>query len=71
MGILDIKLIWAQSRQKVGIRCDDEHVHTALLGCLYGDNRDVNICKLCEFILKQESILNETIKKIKELGSVL
>jgi len=52
----EIDRIFEESKGRVKVHCDDYHPHFALCDCLTpveekgGDKRDVNICKLVEYI---------------------
>jgi len=62
-----IKKIFEDAKSRVSIHCDEYHSHSALQGCLSGQEHDINICKLCEIIKILEYRLDK-IKKIIEEG---
>ena len=54
---LDIEAVHAAARRDVRVCCDENHAHTALNGCLVGDEHAVNVCKLCEYIFETDAVL--------------
>lgn len=45
-----VKKIHDEAEKRVSVQCDDYHHHTAVYGCLGGDEDAVTICKLCETV---------------------
>ncbi len=55
----------AEVKKRVKITCDDEHVCTAVKGCLDGnDPKDVLICQLIETIQTERQIISDAFAKI-------
>ena len=66
----EIAAIHVSAIERVQVACDDEHVHSALRGCVVpnmrtgGTDNDVIICKLCEVIKTNQSLAKEALTKI-------
>jgi hypothetical protein len=60
-----VRKLWEETRERVRVTCDENHNHTALLGCLTGKSSDIIICKLCETILKDRKVVSEALVKLE------
>lgn len=65
----ELEELFAKHSQRVSVSCDNEHAHTALMGCLspkagVGDERDVIICKLCEVVQQDRQAAKELLTKV-------
>ncbi|MFA5202826.1 MAG: hypothetical protein WC708_00220 [Lentisphaeria bacterium] len=66
----EIAAIHVSAIELVTVACDNEHVHSALKGCVVpntkagGTDKDVIICKLCEVIKINQSLAAEALAKI-------
>ena len=64
---MDIKKIHEHAKKSVSVACDEYHQHSALQGCLHGDENAINVCKLCEYIYDLQEAVVELNKKIVEV----
>jgi hypothetical protein len=62
----EIHAIHQQAKQGVKVFCDENHAHTAVGGCLAGNAKDIDICKLAEVILKERTLMRNAVALLGE-----
>lgn len=60
----EVTAVLEEAKKGVHLFCDEYHVHSALQGCLSGDPKDVQICKLVEVIRRDRSAIREAAASI-------
>lgn len=64
----EVEKIYEKARATVRVSCDDFHAHSAINGCLDGDEKSIDICKLVETIHRMEYLLNKFLKEYYDSG---
>lgn len=58
----DIRAI--QKDANVRLCCDEAHPHSALQGCLVGDTRDIDVCRLAETLLRERAAYRRLLEQV-------
>lgn len=67
MKTSEIRKLWKEVSERVRVSCDEYHPHSALQGCVTGeDPKDVLLCKLIETLLSDRRKTVKYIEKCRE-----
>ena len=63
----ELAKIKKESADRVKVPCCENHVHTALEGCLGGDPLDITILKLCETLTRERRVVGDAMEKLQRI----
>jgi hypothetical protein len=53
--------LWLNAQSRLHVSCDEMHTHWATAGCLSGDQRDIDLCRLAEALTKERKAVRSAV----------